>query len=669
MLLPEKMSRILIVGSKDKLKDTTNVLYNLALVHPIDFTEEEGLALGSPFPEASDASQKLLKLRALEKDLEIEEANISTKVPVGEVEAKLSTTIDDLNAQVEGVVETKNQTQQRLAVLEADKRLLAPLTSIQLDLELYSGYDNLTVFAGPVRSDPEPSLSAAVKNFEIFKSKNADFVAVFVAKSEAPEAQRILVQNGYSEVAIPKGRGTPEQIIKNIELEEGEVKKALTDAEDKISKLRSAHRAMILASEEQLSIEVEKAEFPLRIATTKNAFAIEAWVPTKQVENVKKGLDAQLGKSHHFEVLEVKSRKEMTHKGAEIEHEAEVGIETPVKIGEKKPISMFNGFTELISTPKYNEIDPTTVIAITFPLFFGLMVSDVGYGSIFIALGLLGLMRCRTEDWRTISTMLFFGGIWSTFFGLFIFGEAFGLPFAPHAGEMTWSSLLGVELPSSIGLGNIEMPFGIYNKLEDVNQLLYLTVWIGIFHLFLGFFLGMFNIAMRHGLKHAIVEKFGWVLVLLGMAILLPVMIANLSDITGIEFTSMAVIIPIILIIIGLVISIVGEGVISILELPGLLSNILSYTRLAAIAVSKAGLALAFNMIAIEMLAPMGGIGIIFGIVIFIVGQLTVLILAIISAGIHGIRLHYVELFQKFYTGGGTKYSPLRIVRKYTSER
>jgi V/A-type H+-transporting ATPase subunit I len=73
-------------------------------------------------------------------------------------------------------------------------------------------------------------------------------------------------------------------------------------------------------------------------------------------------------------------------------------------------------------------------------------------------------------------------------------------------------------------------------------------------------------------------------------------------------------------------------------------------------------------MIAIEMLAPMGGIGVIFGIVIFIVGQLTVLILAIISAGIHGIRLHYVELFQKFYTGGGTMYNPIRIVSKYTSE-
>lgn len=156
MLLPEKMSRILIVGSKDRLKDTTEALYSLALVHPIDFSEEEGLALGSPFPSASDDSQKLLTLRALEKDLEIEEANLSAKVPVGEVESKLTSTIDDLNVEVAGVVETKNQTQQRLAALESDKRLIMPLISVPLDLELYSGYESITVFTGSVRSDPNP---------------------------------------------------------------------------------------------------------------------------------------------------------------------------------------------------------------------------------------------------------------------------------------------------------------------------------------------------------------------------------------------------------------------------------------------------------------------------------------------------------------------------------
>jgi V/A-type H+-transporting ATPase subunit I len=84
---------------------------------------------------------------------------------------------------------------------------------------------------------------------------------------------------------------------------------------------------------------------------------------------------------------------------------------------------------------------------------------------------------------------------------------------------------------------------------------------------------------------------------------------------------------------------------------------------------SKAGMALAFNMIAIEMIAPMGGIAIIAAIAVFMIGHLMIFILAVISAGIHGIRLHYVELFQKFYEGGGLAFNPLKIVRKYTSER
>jgi V/A-type H+-transporting ATPase subunit I len=104
------------------------------------------------------------------------------------------------------------------------------------------------------------------------------------------------------------------------------------------------------------------------------------------------------------------------------------------------------------------------------------------------------------------------------------------------------------------------------------------------------------------------------------------------------------------------------------LELPGLMSNIVSYTRLTAIGMSKAGLALAFNSISIEMIAPGGGIMIVFALLVFIVGHLMIFIVAIISAGLHGIRLQYVEFFTKFYEGGGLKFNPLRIRRKYTTE-
>jgi len=53
---------------------------------------------------------------------------------------------------------------------------------------------------------------------------------------------------------------------------------------------------------------------------------------------------------------------------------------------------------------------------------------------------------------------------------------------------------------------------------------------------------------------------------------------------------------------------------------------------------------------------------------IFTVGHLAIFILAILSAGLHGIRLQYVELFKKFYEGGGLEFNPLKIKRRYTVE-
>jgi len=109
------------------------------------------------------------------------------------------------------------------------------------------------------------------------------------------------------------------------------------------------------------------------------------------------------------------------------------------------------------------------------------------------------------------------------------------------------------------------------------------------------------------------------------------------------------------------------EGGKTIIELLELMSNILSYTRIAAIGLSKAGMALAFNFIAIEMIAPGGGINLIFAFLIFVVGHLMIFTLAIISAGLQSLRLQYVELFTKFFEGGGLDFNPLRIIRKHTT--
>jgi V/A-type H+-transporting ATPase subunit I len=680
MLLPDKMTKILIVGSKTRIKETIDILYSLESLQLIDFSsEEEGFALGAPLPVASEASQRLLKLRSAEKELEVVHKTLSEKIPLSKIEDEIDDVLIILEAEITGSVEAKTGIQSRIHELGTAKQALEPFTALPLDIDLYKGYESIAVLTGTVRDDPTDSLNEALDRYELFASSDIKFIALFVAKTEVPDAQQILMQNGFSEVSAPTGKGDTQAAMKAIETELEALDGSLVEASEKIAILRKKHEAFILASDEHLSIVVEKAEFPLRIGSTEHSFIIDAWVPQKSLSQLQQAFQGQLGDEVHIEVLEEAPRKEHIHP-----EEAHAGVSEahviqmpPTKASVKRPVNMFSYLTELISTPKYGEIDPTIVIAIVFPLFFGLMVGDVGYGVPFILLGLLGLRKCRSDEWRTISTMLFFGGIWATTFGLFLFGEAFGMHFGPvwivepgqtltqlkveypYGTELSWSTLTAMQLPS----------LGVLSKLHDVKMLLYISLWIGLIHLFLGFCIGVYNETIRHGFKHAFFHKVGWIMILLGGAFLLLFIIDMLILNKPVGLDDLRALAGLGLIIPGVAISLIGEGPQAILELPTLLSNVISYTRLAAIGMSKAGMALAFNMLAIEMIAPAGGVAIIAAILVFMVGHLMIFILAVVAAGIHGIRLHYVEQFQKFFVGGGLKFDPLKVVRKYTTER
>jgi len=674
------MTRVLLVGSRSALKDTIEVLYQLEAAHLIDFNaEEEGFRLGAPLPASSDASKKLLKLRSLEKDLDLESMAVSEQVDVAKIDEEINSTINELEAEITGATQTKNSIQARMNELEAEKAVLMNFMSIPLDLELYRDYDSLKVFTGKVRADPSAAIRAAVPKSEVFLSTDGGFVAVFVAREMADEAQKALVQFGYTEMAAPGGKGSPQKLVARADEELSTLKGGLEDAVKKLEGLREKHAAFVKAADEHLSIIVEKAETPLRVGTTDYTFAMDAWVPTADMPKVEKAIAENLGGRVHIESLEVMSRREPheAHEG-EVHHDAKVE-EIPVKLENSKTAKKFEFMAGMLSTPKYRELDPTSAMMITLPIFFGLMVGDIGYGIPFMLLGLIGLKKCVSDEWKTISTLLFFGGIWATVFGVFLFGEAYGIHFAEQAHDLSWSSLLGVQLPHELVLGGFEIPLGIYSKLHSVKQILYMSVWIGIAHLFIGFCIGFYNKSIRYGMKHAIIEKISWLMILVGGALLLLFVVDFMILGKDVALTDIRMLVAAVLLVIGIGMAYKGEGSGAILELPGLMGNIISYTRLAAIGMSKAGLALAFNTIAFEVmwghdfhvLGSNSGdiVMLIAALGIFLVGHLTIFILAIISAGLHSLRLHYVEFFMKFYEGGGVEFKPLKVIRKYTIEK
>jgi V/A-type H+/Na+-transporting ATPase subunit I len=102
----------------------------------------------------------------------------------------------------------------------------------------------------------------------------------------------------------------------------------------------------------------------------------------------------------------------------------------------------------------------------------------------------------------------------------------------------------------------------------------------------------------------------------------------------------------------------------------------MSYTRLAAVGLSSVAIAMVVNLIAIEMLiepqlheiTPLGIILIIVGVVVLLVGHLLNAALGLLGGGLQSLRLQYVEFFTKFYKGGGEKYNPFGMKKRFTED-
>ncbi|NIA11150.1 MAG: hypothetical protein GWP10_15865 [Nitrospiraceae bacterium] len=158
-------------------------------------------------------------------------------------------------------------------------------------------------------------------------------------------------------------------------------------------------------------------------------------------------------------------------------------------------------------------------------------------------------------------------------------------------------------------------------------------------------------------MKAAILEKISWMVLQLGAFLLLFGMMGIIpTPIPGAG-----------ILIISIAMLIAGEGATAIIEIPSILSNILSYSRLLAVGLSSIGIASAVNTMS-GMLMESGGLFIIFAVVVFIFGHTINTALSIIAPGLHALRLQYVEFFTKFYEGGGRIYNPFGYKRIYTEE-
>jgi V/A-type H+-transporting ATPase subunit I len=628
-------------------------LYRQNVFHIEEFVEQtmqgyEGVKIGTPLPGASEAASKLIRIRSIENTfgVKLEDVVLQKRVPVQQLRETIDTKLSAIVSEVEQIQAKKSTCEAAVKDLEQKINELKPFAAIPLPLEMYSGYQNIAVFTGRVSKSPD----LIVPNETYFShAKEGNFIAVFAPAEHSGKVQLNLLQANFVAVPVPRGEGLPQDLLNLYTEQIAAFKKEVALIQERLEAMKKEQIEFLAASEELLSADVDKAEAPLRFATTKEAFLAEGWVPIDRVDAVRDALVKVTGGKILVTVLPI-----------DFEHDT-----VPVEYNNPSFSKPSQVLMDVYSRPTYTEVDPTLMVSIVFPIFFGLILGDVGYGLILLAMT-FGLRKfLKGEEGQQLLVVLRNASISSIFFGL-LYSEFLGFPI----------SRLKPIMPSR----HLVAETGGHGPM--IPELMLMSIWIGILHITLGRILGMINHARQDHGEHrikAVLANFGWLAVMWGILITiwsiaaLPLM-PNLTGLPAVvSIVNLGGVVGAVLIVLG-VIFIARDSVLEVVEIPTIISHVLSYTRIVALGLSSVAIAIVVNFIAIGMfiepqlknISIFGIFIIIAGLVIFLLGHALNFALGILGAGLASIRLHYVEFFTKFYKGGGKKYMPFGMKRIFT---
>ncbi|MBA7677539.1 hypothetical protein ES703_85797 [subsurface metagenome] len=337
-------------------------------------------------------------------------------------------------------------------------------------------------------------------------------------------------------------------------------------------------------------------------------------------------------------------------------------------------IRPFEAITRLYGTPTYSEIDPTPVIAFTFPILFGLMFGDIGHGLILIISGLIGglLFRKRGGDTANFSWIIFFCG-WAAFFTGFLYGEFLGHHEIEIFGKVLWDFEENPIIIPIIGSLN--------NPLENIMSVFTFAIYIGVFHINLGWFIQFLNYWKQKRKYLAFSDSLMKILLLIGGTILIFGFGFDIYGWLSPPYPILLTLIPGVLLLLlkplGKIFKIsylqeesfgglLGEGSIEAFDtVLSVVSNVASYTRLLALALAHIALLTSIN--AMTGLIEGEGIGVdIINLIGAIFGNMIVILLEGLLVFINTIRLHFYEFFFKFYQGSGIDYFPFYLDNDYS---
>lgn len=530
-----------------------------------------------------------------------------------------------------------HETAEEINRTDSDSLALGPWINYDLPLEL-TETKQCIIRTGvlPVSHDPGETgrqLEEEIGEI-IFRPVGSDrdfhYVALLVTREKEEDALTFLKQRGFSETSLQNFSGTAKENMERLSRQKAALEAAVHGIEAELAE-KACLREEIENYYDMMTVEADKEKIRTRLLKTRRTFFMEGWIPSKCVERAA----AILEENECFYAF----------------RNPEEGENVPVALQNKNAFVPFESITEMYSLPDYHGFDPTSIFSVFYAVFFGMMLSDAGYGILMAVACFAVLKKYPLEgNMYKMVRLFFYCGISTTFWGA-MFGGWFG-----DIVQVATRTFTGRE----VSLDPIW-----FNPIEDPMTLLYFSLGLGIVHLFVGMGIKAYMQIRDGDWLDAICDEGFWYMTILGLLGWL----AGGSVSAGLAAAGKWIAIIGIL---GLLLTggrhnkgfgkITG-GLRSVYSITSYLSDILSYARILALGLATGVIAQVVN----TMGSMMGGgvKGAIFLVLVFIAGHTLNLAINMLGAFIHTSRLQYIEFFGKFYEDGGEAFDPFRKKTRY----
>ena len=527
---------------------------------------------------------------------------------VGDIIEKIEREIEEPLRKIEDIEE-------EIGRLERLKGLLGLILPLEIDLADIGESEFLSVFLGIM---PKEAIEGARRRLGDLTedrfylgaretSGNKLITILICLKEQAPLVLANLRRLDWERIEIEGQRGKPKEVMDSISSRLMTLNEEKTSKEAAVVDIAQRWRDELTKHRELLMIEKQREESQHKFARMEHVVAIEGWVPGCLAAQAAQGIREA---SHEACVVEVSDPEETD--------------DVPIQLQNPRFIKSFELLTRLYGLPAYNGVDPTLFLAPGFLLFFSIMLTDAMYGVIALFLGLL-LIRGGGRYNRFIKD----AGV--------ILSSAGAATIIIGALSGGWFGGFGLKLPLLAAMQ-------VFDPMVQVTAFLAIALIVGLVHVNAGVVINVWDNLKRRQWWKAISENLWFLFVQPGLFLFLR---GHKS-------------IGLIFIVIALLLLLMGHRAMAMFRVTGFLGDILSYARLMALGLCTTGIAMTVNVLS-GMLYMVGSIGVIIAVIVFFIGHIFNFLINAMGSFVHGLRLHYVEFFTKFYQGGGTEFAPLEM--------